>query len=296
MRRSRLALIAGLTVFLTAMGATTGYALWSTSASTSAQVKAATVKLTSNKAVASTLAGPYRPGESNTEQVTLTNNGSIKVDVTAAVTLIGGGLPADAVALSVWRIEQGACSVTNVPSGAWTGTLAALNGAPSWPIAAGVAQSLCLRATLSASTGAADQGKSASATVTFTGTNGWTSAALVTVNPAVQAVFAPTPAAVPCGATRDGSNKYLLLTWTGSAAGYRVEYAPRSAAAPNPTSTPGNSVEISGEYFIFDGTGNPVTVTVRAVAANGWVSDPLTYTVWPGGNSTSNKKIYCSQQ
>lgn len=294
---SRVGFIAGITVFLVAMGGGVSYALWSAGASTSAAVKAATVILAVDGAPAVTeLSVELRPAEPVTSSVTLTNGGSAPLQYSIAVEPLGGSLDPAKIQVALWE-ETAAypcASGSSVPVNAWTGTLKALAAHAGVELLESEVRVLCIRADL-AGADSDDQGDSISARFRFTGENRWLDDDnVVVIQPSVFTVPEPTVAAQPCVSMSKGahgSDKEVKLSWSGTSGPYRVYFSPTSYQTGN-----GTSAIISGESFTFDGTNSAVTATVYAIADNGWLSEGLEFTLWPGSQSTPNTKIYCEKQ
>lgn len=297
MNAGRVGVAVGLVVFLSAMGCGVSYALWSTSASTSAQVKAATVTLTVDGSAAAPLSGEFRPGIALTAPVTLANNGSANLVYTAAVSSTGGTLAPSAVTILIWKVASAAdCSSAAVaPADAWAGTLAGLNTPPSEPLSAGATEVLCVRT--AANVTQAEQGQTAAANLVFTGSNGWQSSGTLAVSPVVYTV--PNPGGtVDC--TGITSQKSVTLGWqaVAGASAYRLYFTPAVTPAPSPAylQVAGTSATISGDNFdtVTGSSQGSGSVSIRAIV-DGWESSGVAVPIYFAPNSTgSNAKIACS--
>ncbi|HEU4808287.1 MAG TPA: hypothetical protein VFT01_08495 [Homoserinimonas sp.] len=297
---SRVGFIAGITVFLVAMGGGVSYALWSAGASTSATVKAATVILGVDGSATAPLSGEYRPGQALAAPVTVTNDGSADLVFTASVESTGGTLPPADVSLWIWKVAAASdCLPTSTaPAEAWSGTLSGLTPGPGEPLASAVSQVLCVQTI--ASVTQAQQGQNATADLVFTGSNGWQSSGSVAMAPTVFTV--PDPVLLPgdAGCSGPSSQKSVTLNWqtVSGATAYRLYFTPAVSPAPTPAylQVTGTTATITGDNFdtitgSADGTGS---VSIRAVV-DGWESAGLTRAVYFEPKSTgSNAKLSCS--
>jgi hypothetical protein len=221
-RRTRLAVVAGLSAFLVLAGTGVATAAWQTSTSVNSSVTAATAKMTlsTSSGALGTLykfAGtPPTPPASATvvtvvKGVVVTNTGTAPLNYALAASIAAGNtLPATSVWVFLWT-TTGTCSAT-IGAGATSGSLA---GPLSMPLTAasavpGVAFTLCIGTNLT-TTLAASQGLSITPTFTVTGTVGtspWTSSADATFTQSVYQMIDPT--ALTC--TR--AKKNVTLSWS----------------------------------------------------------------------------------
>ncbi|MEX1079016.1 MAG: hypothetical protein WED09_07915 [Homoserinimonas sp.] len=306
-RATRVGLVVALTVFLVAAGTGVSYALWATTAATTADVKTARVELTIDGSAVAPLSAAYRPGEPVTAPVTVTNGGSVLLSYTVGAAATAEGTLTSDITIDIWEVATGAdCTAASVISGpVWSGTLAGLSITPTGSLDAAESQVLCVRTALAASATAAQQGQVAAATLTFTGSNGWQSAASVAFNPSVFVV--PNTALLASGGcVGDSSDKKITLAWQDvpGTSGYRLYFTPdvsTSVPAPVPPADPymsvtSTSATISGENFntvkgSSDGSGS---VSIHSIV-NGWESAGLIVPVYFAANSTgSNAKISCT--
>jgi hypothetical protein len=190
-RRTRLAVVAGLSAFLVLAGTGVATAAWQASTSVNSSVTAATAKMTLSTASGAlgtlyNFAGtPPTPPASATvvtvvKGVVVTNTGTAPLNYSLAASIAAGNtLPATVVWVFLWT-TTGTCSTT-IGAGATSGSLA---GPLSMPLTAasavpGVAFTLCIGTNLT-TTVAASQGLTITPTFTVTGTVGtspWTSSA-----------------------------------------------------------------------------------------------------------------------
>lgn len=306
MRRTSVAGTAtALIVFLVAVGGGVSYALWNSSASTSAEVKAATVALALDDSAAEPLSGEFSPGTTLTAPVTVTNTGTVSLDYTAAVVAStpADGLASASVDIFIWPMasESDCQSTTIAPLDAWSGTFAGLYSAPSEVLSAGASQVFCVRTALNVNTDV--QGATAVAELVFTGSNGWQSTATLSMNPAADIV--PDPALLPaeegCNDAGDNSQKTIELNWeaVAGASSYRLSFYPEGQVG-EVVVTEGTTTDITGANFntvagttANDGVG---TVTISAVV-NGWESAGLAKTVYfEASSSGKNAKIACTPE
>ena len=294
-----------MVVFLTAMGSGVSYALWSTSASTSAQVKAATVAMTvDGTAATSALSVPHKPNESYTSAVTVTNSGTAAFTYKVAVAPTGGTLAHSSVTIALWKSASSCTSASTVPADAWTGTLAALAAHGSEPMAVSGSQLLCVRTTLAVDITSAQQGQTASANLVFTAANGWTSSKSVAISPSAYTVPNPVLLGGQAGCKDTTSQKSVALGWqpVSGASEYRVYFTP-AALPPKPAymlvtiAEAASPVSVSGESFdtVTGSSQGSGSVSIRAVV-NGWESSGLVVPIYFAPNSTgSNTKISCAR-
>ena len=215
-RRNRLALIAGLCAFLVLAGTGVASAVWTSAASVTGSVTAATTSLTivGTPSLATTYAFAGSADQSPTvvRGMVVTNTGSAPLSYFLAVSGVAGNSLAPLVKLTLWT-TTGTCSTT-AGTGATSGTLAAPPALPSGALTAisGAKFTLCATTSLN-STIAASQGLSVTPTFTLTGTVGvnWitsTSDAAFT-----QSVFRINPVSPTC--VRNGNP--VTLSWTAPA-------------------------------------------------------------------------------
>ncbi|RIJ13139.1 hypothetical protein [Clavibacter nebraskensis] len=220
--RGRLALLVGLTVLLVGAGSTAGYALWSSSTTTSTSVRAATVSVTSTGF--DQLAGAVSSqSPSLTATVVVTNTGSGSSPWTGTVSATTSTSAdrdlAGATRVVAWSTTATSCSATaSVGSGSVSGTWASPPRI-SGTLAGGARATWCVRTTASSFP------TSGSATVTGTlgvvlGSGSWTGRASTTATqtaagPAVTGGFACTP--------QDG-NWYVVVGWDTSVSSLESNY------------------------------------------------------------------------
>lgn len=178
-RRNRLALVAGLSVFLVLAGTGVATATWTSAASTTGSVTAATTSLTIVGAPSLTttyaFAGTAAQSPTIVRTMVVTNTGTAPLNYSLAVGGVAGNTLAPLVTLRLWTIT-GTCS-TLADLAATTGTLAAPPPLPSGALSAspGGSYTLCVATSLN-STIFASQGLSVTPTITITGAVGsnWT--------------------------------------------------------------------------------------------------------------------------
>ena len=163
--RTRLALIAGLTTLLLAVGSGAAYAWWMTSAAVGSTATAASVGVT-HALSGSTLAVTYDNATSTTAAVgvvTITNTGSRSGTYSLAIsaTSASATLPS---AVSVEVGTTASCTTTAILSGVTTGTFAA-TVTKTGAVAAGASAVLCVRTSMTAANITANSVTSLAATI-----------------------------------------------------------------------------------------------------------------------------------
>ena len=228
-RRSRLALVAGLSAFLVLAGTGVATAVWSAATSVTGSVTAAVTSLSISGSPSLTttyaFAGTAAQSPTIVRSMLVTNTGSAPLNYSLAVSGAAGNTLAPLVTVTLWTITTGVCSALG-SLGATTGTLAAPPALPSGALSAspGGKYTLCVATSLN-STVAASQGLSVTPTITITGTVGssWSSSASDAAF--TQSVYQINPVSPTC--VRNG--RTVTLSWTApanttgaSAVNYRV--------------------------------------------------------------------------
>lgn len=217
--RTRLAFIAGLSVFLVLAGSGVAAAVWTSAASVAGSVTAATASLTVGGANALDTQYAFAGDASHSPAIVRTlvvkNSGTTPLGYALSVSGIAGNPLAGVVTLTLWT-SAGTCPSTGTTgAGATTGTLAALPALPSGALSAdpGASFTLCASTSLN-STIAASQGLTVTPTLTIMGTVGastWTASAPdATFTQTVYRMANPT--SLNC--TQGKNAKTVTLSWT----------------------------------------------------------------------------------
>ncbi len=278
-RRNRVALIAGLCAFLVLAGTGVASAVWTSAASVTGSVTAATTSLsivgTPSLATTYAFAGTAAQSPTIVRTMVVTNTGSAPLNYSLAVSGVAGNALAPLVKLTLWT-TTGTCSTT-AGTGATSGTLAAPPALPSGALTAvsGGKFTLCASTSLN-STIAASQGLSVTSTLTLTGIVGvsWiTTASDATFTQSVYQIIPVSPTCV-----RNGN--IVTLSWTApanttgaSAVTYRVVDASNNSIVIKPYQA-GLSVSLVAS----DVSGSSGTVVVQALDSQfgtGSVSLPI---------------------
>lgn len=142
--RQRLALVAGVTAFLVAIGGTASWAYFTTSATATGTLSTQSVTVT--HAGFGGMDATYLPSRlTDTGSFTVTNTGA--VGGTATVTIAAPESWASGLPIRVWPTSAGACSVTNPPGSVSSGTWAS-PPAIGPILAAGASVTYCVRTTI----------------------------------------------------------------------------------------------------------------------------------------------------
>ncbi len=142
--RQRLAFIAGATAFLVAIGGTASWAYFTASADATGSLT--TQGVTVSQSGFAGMGATYLPSNlSDTGSFTVTNTGA--VNGTAAVTIAAPESWASGLPIRVWATTAAACSATNPPGSALSGTWAA-PPALSPTLNAGASVTYCVRTTI----------------------------------------------------------------------------------------------------------------------------------------------------
>ena len=217
-QRTRLAVIAGLSVFLVLAGSGVAAAVWTSADSVTGSVTAATTSLTIGGTNALDTQYAFSGDASHSPTIVRTlvvkNTGTAPLGYTLSVSGIAGDTLAGSVTLTLWT-STGTCSSTGAGAGATTGTLASPPALPSGALSAapGASFTLCVSTALN-TTIVGSQGLTVSPTFTITGTVGtstWTASAPdATFTQTVYRMANPT--SLTCAPGKN--DKTVTLSWT----------------------------------------------------------------------------------
>lgn len=259
--RTRLAVITGLSVFLVLAGSGVAAAVWTSAASVTGSVTAATTSLTIGGANALDTQYAFAGDASHSPTIVRTlvvkNTGTAPLGYTLSISGIAGNPLAGFVTLTLWT-SAGTCQSTGAGAGATTGSLASPPALPSGALSAapGASFTLCASTTLN-STIAASQGLTVTPTLTITGTVGtstWTASAPdVTFTQTVYQMANPT--ALSCTQGKSNS-KTVTLSWTAP-----VNYGSAGALTYQVVDTAG---------AVLSQPGGPTTITISSSDVKGF--------------------------
>ena len=216
--RTRLAVIAGLSVFLVLAGSEVATAVWTSATSVTGSVTAATTSLTIGGTNALDTQYAFAGDASHSPTIVRTlvvkNSGTTPLGYTLSISGIAGNTLAGRVTLTLWT-SAGTCPSTGAGAGATNGTLASPPALPSDALSAapGASFTLCVSTALN-STITASQGLTVTPTFTITGTVGtstWTASTPdATFTQTVYRMANPT--SLTCSPGK--SDKTVTLSWT----------------------------------------------------------------------------------
>ncbi|WP_394771217.1 hypothetical protein [Lacisediminihabitans sp.] len=211
-RAGRLSLVAGLTVFLVLAGTGVATAAWTSAASVTGSVTAATTSLTiagaPSLSTTYAFAGTASQSPNIVRTMVVANTGTAPLTYSLFVSGVAGNALAPLVTLTLWTTAA-TCSTT-AGSGATTGTIAAPPTLPTGALSAapGATYTLCASTSLN-STIAASQGLSVTPTLTITGTAGGSWSASASDATFTQSVYQINPVSPTC--LRSGN--VVTLSW-----------------------------------------------------------------------------------
>ena len=217
-QRTRLAVIAGLSGFLVLGGSGVAIAAWTSAASVTGSVTAATASFTIEGARALdtqyAFAGDASRSPTIVRTLVVKNTGTSPLGYTLSLSGIAGNALAGVVTLTLWT-SAGTCQSTGPGAGATNGTLASPPTLPSDALSAapGASFTLCVSTSLN-STIAVSQGLTITPTLTITGTVGvstWTASTPDAVF--TQSVYRmANPTSLTCAQGK--GDKTVILNWT----------------------------------------------------------------------------------
>ena len=296
--RTRLAVIAGLSVFLVLAGSGVAAAVWTSAASVTGSVTAATTSLTVGGANALdtqyAFAGDASHSPTIVRTLVIKNTGTAPLGYTLSISGIAGNTLAGSVTLTLWT-STGTCPSTGAGAGAGagatTGTLASPPALPSGALSAapGASFTLCVSTALN-TTIVGSQGLTVTPTFTITGTVGtstWTASAPdATFTQTVYRMANPT--SLTCSPGK--SDKTVTLSWT-APVGYgstgNVSYQVVDTAGTLIQAQPGGQTTVS--IGSKDVNSTPGTLFVQAKEdLYGSTSPGVSITLGQQGN-----KIFC---
>jgi hypothetical protein len=215
--RARLTVIVGLSVFLVLAGSGVATAMWTSSASVTGSVTAATTSMTIGGAkpldTQYAFAGDASHSPTIVRTMMIKNTGTAPLGYTLSISGVAGNALAPLVKLTLWT-TTGACATT-AGTGATTGTLASPPALPSDALSAAPGNSfgLCASTSLN-STIVASQGLSVTPTLTIIGTVGTSTWNTDTSDaPFTQTVYKMSdPTSLTC--TQAKKAQSVTLSWT----------------------------------------------------------------------------------
>lgn len=266
--------VSALVLVLAATGTSTAWALWSTSKSTwsSAVIGKPSAAITGTGALTTTFTAD---APSTTAPVTLRNSGNLAGSTATTVTVVDGSSTAlaQAVHVEAWPVgAPGSCTTSAaVGAGAVTGTWASLASLTT-RLDAGASAVWCVRSTLTA-----DAPVPATANVRIaltTSTGSWVSP-VVTGGFYLNTGTAGTTATLTCASTPNDDN-YVELRWDAPYrdAGTTYRAFVGSTGVGDAQNGDWGRITIAPEQLPA-GTVGTVTVTVRALDADGQPTDTV---------------------
>ena len=259
--RTRLAVIAGLSVFLVLAGSEVATAVWTSATSVTGSVTAATTSLTIGGTNALDTQYAFAGDASHSPTIVRTlvvkNRGTTPLGYTLSISGIAGNTLAGRVTLTLWT-SAGTCPSTGAGAGATNGTLASPPALPSDALSAapGASFTLCVSTALN-STITASQGLTVTPTLTITGTVGtstWTASAPDgTFTQTVYQMANPTALSCTPGTSK---SKAVTLSWTAP-----VNYGSAGALTYQVVDTAG---------AVLSQPGGPTTITISSSDVKGF--------------------------
>lgn len=310
-RGRRIALFAGILVFLVGSTTSASWALWSTSDTVSGSATAATVSIVANGAAGVNLTGLTTaadgPGVQLTTSVAVQNNGNLAITYNGTIVSTEtptGAVIGDNVTYTAWIVSS-ASSCTNTARVTGTSFTGNLNTGTKTlgtgrTLAAGATETYCVRTKMGTSAPATIEGQSLAAVMNFVGSaSGWSDTAT--------ASFTQSSAKTIEGATystciTDLPNTQARLTWPTAPAtmngnaftGYYIEWIYTSGANNGTTILTAIRTDPYAQPATTGLTGNSM-IRVTYQYANNWTYSPLpTYAFVTSTNG--NKSPVCSPE